>query len=65
VTGNRRPWQNEFHSCIRCAGSQGASNQETEYLKALEGAQRFEVRGGRLYLFVNGTEKPLVFHRAS
>ena len=42
-----------------------ASNQETEYLKALEGAQRFEVRGGRLYLFVNGTEKPLVFHRAS
>jgi heat shock protein HslJ len=42
-----------------------ASNQETEYLKALEGAQRFEVRGGRIYLLVNGTEKPLVFHRAS
>lgn len=42
-----------------------ASNQETEYLKALEGVHRFEVNGEKLYLFVNGTERPLVFHRAS
>jgi heat shock protein HslJ len=42
-----------------------ASRQETEYLKALEGVHRFEGKGGKLYLFANGTEKPLVFERAS
>ena len=41
-----------------------ASSQETQYLKTLEGAQRFEVKDGKLYLYMSGTEKPLVLHRS-
>jgi len=41
-----------------------ATNQETGYLKALEGAQRFEMKNGKLYLYASGTENPLVFHSA-
>jgi heat shock protein HslJ len=33
---------------MACMGE--ASTQETEYLKALEGAQRFEAKEGKLYL---------------
>ena len=44
---------------MACMGE--ASTQETEYLKALEGAQRFEVKEGKLYLYVSGAEKPLVY----
>jgi len=39
--------------------------QEAAYLKALEGAQRFEVKEGKLYLYVSGAEKALVFRAAS
>jgi hypothetical protein len=41
-----------------------ALTQETEYLKVLEGAQRFEVKEGKLYLYVSGAEKPLVYRAA-
>jgi hypothetical protein len=34
-------------------------------LKALEGAQRFEVKQGKFYLYVSGSEKPLVFRAVS
>ena len=46
---------------IRMACMGEASTQETEYLKALEGAQRFEVKEGKLYLYVSGAEKPLLY----
>jgi hypothetical protein len=42
-----------------------ASTQETEYLKALEGAQRFEVKEGKLCLYVSGAEKSLVYRAAA
>src|SRR5262245_8571340 len=48
---------------MACMGE--ASTQETEYLKALEGAQRFEVKDGKLYLYVSGLEKPLVYRAAA
>ena len=48
---------------MACMGE--ASTQETEYLKALEGAQRFEVKEGKLYLYVSGAEKPLVYRAAA
>jgi len=48
---------------MACMGE--ASTQETEYLKALEGAQRFEVKDGKLYLYGSGTEKPLVYRAAA
>ena len=44
---------------MACMGE--ASTQETEYLKALEGVQRFEVKDGKLYLYGSGAEKPLVY----
>jgi heat shock protein HslJ len=47
---------------MACVGE--ASTQETEYLKALESAQRFAVKDGKLYLFVNGSDKPLRFDPA-
>jgi heat shock protein HslJ len=47
---------------MACVGE--ASTQETEYLTALEGAQRFEVKDGKLHLHVSGLDKPLVFHSA-
>lgn len=48
---------------MACIGE--ASRQEAEYLKALEGAQHFEVKEGRLYLYVGGAEKPLVYRAAA
>jgi heat shock protein HslJ len=48
---------------MACMGE--ASTQETEYLKALVGAQRFEVKDGKLYLYVSGLEKPLVYRAAA
>ena len=47
---------------MACMGE--ASTQETEYLKALEGAQRFERKEGKLYLYVSGADKPLVYRAA-
>ena len=44
---------------MMCEGD--ASAQETDYLRALEGAQRYKVWEGKLYLFVKGAEKPLRF----
>jgi heat shock protein HslJ len=40
----------------------GASDQETAYLKALESAQRFEVKDGKLLIYVAGSDAPLRFH---
>ena len=48
---------------MMCEG--GPSGQEAEYLKALEGANRFELKDGKLYVYVGGMEKPLVFAPAS
>ena len=48
---------------MMCQGE--ASTQEAAYLKALEGAQRFEVKQGKFYLYVSGSEKPLVFRAVS
>jgi heat shock protein HslJ len=48
---------------MMCEGR--ASTQEAAYLKALEGAQRFELKDGKLYLYVSGAEKELVFRGAS
>jgi heat shock protein HslJ len=42
-----------------------ASNQETQYLKALESVQRFAVKDGKLYLYPSGSDQPLRFHPAS
>jgi len=42
-----------------------SSNQESEYLKALAGAEKYEVQNRlTLYLYVHGLEKPLRFHAA-
>jgi len=41
------------------------SRREAEYLKALESAERFQVKDGKLYVYVNAAEKPFVFHSAS
>ena len=40
------------------------SNQETQYLKALETVQRFAVKDGKLYLYLSGSVQPLRFHPA-
>lgn len=48
---------------MMCEGE--ASTQEAAYLKALEGAQRFEVKAGKLYLYVSGAEKALVYGAAA
>jgi heat shock protein HslJ len=40
-----------------------ASEQETAYLKALEGAQRFS-EDGKLLIYVAGSDAPLRFHAA-
>jgi heat shock protein HslJ len=42
-----------------------ASQQETAYLKALEGAQRFAVKNGRLLIYVAEPDPPLSFHAAA
>jgi heat shock protein HslJ len=42
-----------------------ASNQETQYLKALERVQRFAVKDGKLYLYLSGSDQPLRFHPAN
>jgi heat shock protein HslJ len=42
-----------------------ASGQETEYFKALQGAQRFELRDGKLLIYAVEMEKPLRFARAN
>jgi heat shock protein HslJ len=47
---------------MACMGE--ASAQETEYLKALERAQRFKVKNGKLCLYVSGVDKPLVYRAA-
>jgi len=43
----------------------GASNQETAYLKALESTERFEVKDGKLLIYVAGSDVPLRFHAAA
>ena len=43
----------------------GASDQETTYLKALQSAQRFEVKDGKLLIYVAGSDAPLRFHAAA
>jgi heat shock protein HslJ len=42
-----------------------ASDQETAYLKALEGAQKFAVKGGKLLIEVAGSDGPLRFRAAA
>jgi heat shock protein HslJ len=42
----------------------GVSSQETEYLKALEAAKRFEMKDSTLLIYAEGYEKPLRFTRA-
>jgi len=44
---------------MMCEGE--ASRQESEYLKAVEGVRRFEVKEGKLDLFGDGPEKLLQF----
>lgn len=40
-----------------------ASNQESEYLKALAAAEKYEIENRlTLYLYIHGVEKPLRFH---
>ena len=41
-----------------------ASDQEAEYFKALDGARRFELKEGKLLLFVDGSDQPLRFRPA-
>ena len=48
---------------MTCEGP--ASEQETTYLKALEGAQRFTVKDGKLLIYVAGSDAPLSFHAAA
>jgi len=43
----------------------GVSNQETAYLKALESTKRFEVKDGKLLIYVAGSDVPLRFHAAA
>jgi len=43
----------------------GASDQETAYLKALESVQKFEVKDGKLLIYVAGSDAPLRFHAAA
>ena len=43
----------------------GVSSQETEYLKALEAAKRFELKDSTLLIYGEGYEKPLRFTRAA
>jgi hypothetical protein len=42
-----------------------ASKQETEYLKLLEGVQRFEMKNGKLYLYCKWDRKATPFPRDS
>jgi heat shock protein HslJ len=41
------------------------SDQEAAYLKALEGAERFTVKDGKLLIYVTGSDAPLSFYAAT
>jgi len=43
----------------------GVSSQETEYLKALGAAKRFELKDATLLIYAEGYEKPLRFERTT
>jgi len=49
----------------RMACPEAVMNQETKYLNALQAAERFEWKNGKLLIYCKGFEKPLRFTRAS
>ncbi|HEY1471498.1 MAG TPA: META domain-containing protein [Candidatus Acidoferrum sp.] len=49
---------------MACADS-AVSSQETEYLKALGAAKRFELKDSTLLIYAEGYDKPLRFTRAA
>jgi len=50
-------------STLMACPSEAVSNQETNYLKALEGADRIVIDGPYLLIYSKGLEKPLRFTR--
>jgi heat shock protein HslJ len=43
----------------------GIGDQEDRYLKALDAAMRYELRGEKLLIYFEGSDKPLAFSRAA
>ena len=63
INGNALKFGPLASTRMMCEGE--ASRQEADYFSALDAARRFEVKDGKLHIYGNGTEKPLIFRPAS